>query len=363
MRKLILQNHQSPGDTVMLTAAVRDLHLCCPGEFLTDVRTPCPSLWENNPNLTPLSETDPGVEVIECQYPLIHKSNQAPYHFLHGFIEFLNERLGLQIKPSAFKGDIHISPLEKSWISQVHEFTGEDTPFWIVTAGGKFDYTVKWWDPRRYQQVVDHFRGRILFVQVGEKEHYHPKLNGVMDLRGKTDLRQLVRLVYHSRGVLGPVNLLMHLAAAVEVKPRMPKNRPCVVVAGGREPPHWEAYPQHQLLHTIGALRCCDNGGCWKSRTVPLGDGDEKDRPENLCLDVVNKLPRCMDMITPADVIRRIQMYYDGGALAGLTPNLSALAEAANQLRKAQAIRAAMQASPFSQRGPRALPPRPAKRT
>jgi hypothetical protein len=108
----------------------------------------------------------------------------------------------------------------------------------------------------------------------------------------------------------------------------MPKNRPCVVVAGGREPPHWEAYPHHQFIHTIGALPCCDNGGCWKSRTVPLGDGDEKDRPENLCVDVVGGLPRCMDMIRPQDVIQRIQMYFDGGVLSFLT---EAQAQTANR--------------------------------
>jgi len=33
----------------------------------------------------------------------------------------------------------------------------------------------------------------------------------------------------------------MHLAAAVETKPGMPQNRPCVVVAGGREPERWLA--------------------------------------------------------------------------------------------------------------------------
>ena len=58
MRKLILSNYQSPGDFVMLTAAVRDLHLRYPGEFLTDVRSPCPQLWKNNPYLTPLEHTD-----------------------------------------------------------------------------------------------------------------------------------------------------------------------------------------------------------------------------------------------------------------------------------------------------------------
>jgi ADP-heptose:LPS heptosyltransferase len=141
----------------------------------------------------------------------------------------------------------------------------------------------------------------------------------VVDLRGKTSLRQLVRLMYHAQGALSAVSVLMHLAAAVEAKPGMPKNRPCVVIAGGREPPHFTAYPHHQFIHTVGALKCCDDGGCWKSRTVKLGDGDVKDNPEELCLDVVGTLPRCMDMISSAEVIRRIEMYFAGGALSYLT--------------------------------------------
>ena len=52
----------------MLTAAVRDLHKCHPGQFLTDVRTPCPALWENNPHLTKLDEQE--AEVIECHLPV-----------------------------------------------------------------------------------------------------------------------------------------------------------------------------------------------------------------------------------------------------------------------------------------------------
>jgi ADP-heptose:LPS heptosyltransferase len=319
MKKLVLRNFQSPGDIVMLTAAVRDLHRTYPGGFLTDVRTSCPQLWENNPYLTPLGEDESDVELVDCEYPLIHKSNETPYHFIHGFIAHLNEQFGLSIAPTAFRGDIHVSPLEKSWYSQVEEIVGHAVPFWIVVAGGKLDYTTKWWDQKRFQEVIDYFQDRILFVQIGEAGHSHPSLQNVMDLRGKTDLRQLVRLVYHAQGVLCPVTLLMHLAAAVETRPGMPKNRPCVVVAGGREPPHWEAYPHHQFLHRAGALRCCDNGGCWKSRVVPLGDGDEKDAPEHCCVDVVGALPRCMDLIAAEDVIRAIQVYFAGGAIEYLT--------------------------------------------
>jgi hypothetical protein len=201
----------------------------------------------------------------------------------------------------------------------VAQTTGLDVPYWIIVAGGKYDYTIKWWHFRRWQSVVDRFSGRLLFVQVGEKHHYHPQLNGVLDLRGQTPLRELIRLVYHAQGVLCPVTLLMHLAAAVQCKPGALPTRPCVVVAGGREPPSWESYPSHQFVHTVGMLPCCAEGGCWRSRSVPLGDGDEKDEPKHLCVDPVDNLPRCMSLITSDMVAERIELYLRGQRLAGLT--------------------------------------------
>ncbi len=325
-RDLILTCNLSPGDIVMMTAAVRDLHLAHTGMFRTDVRTPAGGLWENNPYLTALSEDDEGVEVIEMKYELIHQSNEGPHHFIHGFIRHLEEALGLRIPATRFRGDIHVSDQEKSWMSQVEEQEiGWHDDFWIIVAGGKYDFTAKWWDPARYQEVVDHFAGRIKFVQCGEDGHWHPRLRGVIDLVGKTDLRQFVRLMYHAVGVVCPVTFAMHLAAAVETKPGRPKNRACVVVAGGREPSQWEKYGHHRFLETNGALMCCDNGGCWKSRCLPVGDGDEKDLPQNLCLLPVRLspeqvIPRCMDLITATDVIRAIELYHDGGALEYLAP-------------------------------------------
>jgi ADP-heptose:LPS heptosyltransferase len=316
MRKLILRNFQSPGDIVMLTAAVRDLHRACPGRFATDVRTSCPELWRNNPYLTPLSESDPAVELIDCHYPLIHQSNQAPWHFLHGFIDYLNRTLSLSIRPTAFRGDIHLTEGEKTSPGLPTGAVAGDLPVWIVAAGGKTDFTIKWWATERYQRVVDHFLGRIRFVQVGEAGHIHPALDGVIDMRGRTSLRELIRLVYRSSGVLTPVSLLMHLAAAVDYTESAPASRPCVVVAGGREPPHWEAYPSHQFLHTVGMLPCCASGGCWKSRTRALGDGQEHDAPGQVCVNVAGDLPRCMDMIGAEQVIERIEGLSGGRRVA-----------------------------------------------
>src|SRR4029077_1989439 len=95
--------------------------------------------------------------------------------------------------------------------------------------------------------------------------------------------------------------------------------RPCVVVAGGREPSHWESYPGHSFLDTIGRLPCCAAGGCWKSRCQLVGDGDAKDhhdvceRPVQVTPEL--RIPQCINMITAADVIRAIERYYDGGML------------------------------------------------
>lgn len=134
MRRLILENYQSPEDVLMLTAAVRDLHLAYPRQFQTDVRTSAAGLWENNPLLTKLSP-GAGVETLAMEYPLINRSNQTPYHFIHGFIQFLEAKLGLRIPITAFQGDVYISALEKSWLSQLEERSIRSR-FWIVMAGG-----------------------------------------------------------------------------------------------------------------------------------------------------------------------------------------------------------------------------------
>ena len=258
MENVTLTCDLAVGDVVLLTAALRDLHFRYPGRFQTGLRTAFHEVYEHNPFVT--THSNGSAKTIECSYPLIERSNTAPYHVIHGFHKFLGEQLGVHIEPTEFKGDVHLTGDEKSWDSQVGELMGEEIPFWILVAGGKYDVTIKWWETRRYQEVVDHLRGKIQFVQIGAREHHHPKLDGVIDLRGQTNLRQLIRLMYHAQGVLCPVTLAMHLAAAVEVKGGRPKNRPCVVIAGGREPAQWEAYPHHQYIHTNGALLCCDNG-------------------------------------------------------------------------------------------------------
>lgn len=310
-RRLLLKSFLSPGDIVMLTAAVRDLHQQYPNQFQTAVQTSCEAIWEHNPYITKIDNDSGNWQVIDMHYPLINESNHRPVHFIHGYIDYLSSVLGISIKPMGFKGDIHISEDEKQWQNQVEQTFGYKGKYWIMVAGGKYDFTAKWWPPEFYQKVIDHFLGRVQFVQCGEKNHWHPSLRGVFSLVGQTDIRQFIRLMYHAEGVVCPVTFAMHLAAAVPTK--ADRLRPCVVIAGGREPPHWEAYPGHQFLHTIGMLPCCASGGCWRSRCQPVGDGNIKDT-QNMCERPVQiaaelRIPQCMLMIKPENVIRAIEDY------------------------------------------------------
>jgi len=313
-KKLILSSPHSPGDITMMTAAIRDLHATYPGEYQTDVESPCNEIFEGNPHITKLDKKDEDVAYLRMHYPLIHQSNQGSYHFIHGYRKYLEECIGRPIKQGDMKPDIHIRDEEKQWVSAVEEITKDDRPFWIIDAGYKNDFTAKAWSFKNYQKIVDHFKDKIQFVQIGHESHNHPSLKGVINMVGQTDSRQLIRLFYHSVGVLTPVSWPMVLAAGVPMKKAPPIHRACVVVSGGREPVQWQMYPNHQFLHTCGTMLCCDNGGCWKSRVVPIGDGDTKDK-NNLCLNPVKMdgqdIALCMANITVDDVIRAIERYYE----------------------------------------------------
>lgn len=322
LKKLILVNPHSPGDIIMMTSAIRDLHQTYPGEYQTDVETPCPEIFEGNPYITKLNKDDSDVVRLDTHYPLIHTSNQGAHHFIHGYRKHLEELIGRPITQGDFCLDLHIRDEEKAWLSAVEEVTHDNRPFWLVDAGYKNDFTAKAWPYLWYQQVVDKFKDRIQFVQIGHEAHNHFRLTNVIDMVGQTDLRQLIRLVYHSIGILTPVSMPMVLAAAVPVnKDRYPMlhRRPCVVVAGAREPVQWQHLPDHQYLHNCGAMSCAPYGGCWRSRVVPIGDQDEKDK-NNLCLqpaktDDGQNIAQCMLNITVDDVCRAISRYYEGGLL------------------------------------------------
>jgi len=313
-----------PGDLLTLTAAIRDIALAYPGRFDFHVQTPSEAIWQHNPFV---GGPRAGAKVLSANYPLVKRCNQEPTHphFLWGFLEDLNNKLNVQAPLTELRPAIYLSAEEKA----KPPLPG---PYWVVISGGKKDFTAKWWAARRWQQVADALQGRRKLVQVGARSDVHPHLQGVHDLVGKTTLRELFRLVHHAEGVLCIVTCLTHIAAAF--------NKPCVVLAGGREAWWWEAYTNEtrktnlnrgrqswtpvndgyvdQLyLNTMNKLPCCMNKGCWRSSVKPVRHAP--------CHRQVQTdgvwLPECMAMIKAADVVQAMESYFPNGLKAD-TPAL-----------------------------------------
>jgi len=311
-------------EVVILTAVIRDLHKCYPGVFTTDVRTPFPEFWEHNPYITRTTGT---FEIVECETLLLRKRDNATQHVIRDSINYYNEKLGLQIQPTLLKGDIHLSNEEKLWSSQAKEIVGEEMPFWIIVAGDNEPHSVRRWESNKFQQVINHFRGKIQFVQIGEPSH--PRLKNVIELLGKVNLRQLIRLIYHCQGIVCLNTIHAHLAAAVETKFPHFTTRPCVVVAGGTEAVHWGTYAGHQFIHTVGALSCCLKDGCGKTHIHDSNIEEKSHSNGRLCINLFRKLPRCMAIIEAKDVIQKIEIYFRSSYFPSLIQKQNQAASAA----------------------------------
>ena len=290
-----------------MTAAVESLHLNHPGDFAIDVRTPVPAIWEHNPRITKISD-DEG-EVYRLQYDSISRSNQEHRPFLAGYNDNLAKQLGIDNPLRTNRPHLYLSDDEKKWIDQIaqHHTNGQRTPFWLINAGLKQDFTTKSWPVENYQAVVDATAGEVQWVQIGsdDPKHNHPLLDGVIDVRGQTDARQIIRLAYHAQGGLGSVTYLQHLMAAWQ--------HPYVCLVGGREPATWVSYPKQATIHTIGTLDCCRDAACWKSNIEP--SPTSHDPNHSLCQFPVKgrhrTSPKCMAMIQPAYVAETVRMFND----------------------------------------------------
>ena len=324
-KPLLLKTGQAPGDAVAMTAAIHSLHRAHPGKYLTSVESYWPDVFAFNPDVASHRIPPPdgangqakdGVADVQMHYPAVHQCNERGIHFMQGWCEFFGAALGVNIPLLTNRPRLYFPnpapPVED---------------FWLVCSGGKRDFTNKLWGQHNYQEVVKRLKGLVRFVQVGgarpvvpwnpschgSQGDEHPPLDGVVNMVGKTSLRELFDLTRRARGVLCGVSLLMHVAAALE--------KPAVVIAGGREPVPWNAYPLQQYVHTVGALPCRDTqgrlgGACWRTRVVPLKDGTMLDN--DLCERPVNgsptsltvqTIPECMKLIRPSEVAGLILRY------------------------------------------------------
>lgn len=144
----------------------------------------------------------------------------------------------------------------------------------VGKGGGSLKRNKEWY-PDRFQEVVSALNQRFNFVQLGMSDD--PLLDGVIDLRGKTSLRQSAAILSQSLVFVGLEGFLMHLARSVDCR--------SVIVYGGRTRPEDTGYSCNENLYT--PLPCAP---CWRWNT---------------CEREINR--ECMDRITPDMVVAAIE--------------------------------------------------------
>ena len=290
MKKIMFGCKYSPGDLLMLTVAIRDIHLNYPYKFETDVFSYYPEIFYNNPFITKLSKDN--ILHVNLDYgDYLKIMRREGFHFSDCFIKMFNDILDLNIKKTSEFPFISLTEEEKQ-ISYIFNKFKLKNKYWILSPGIKNDIPLKGYPPDQYQKLVDfliydnNFNYDI--VQVGHSNFINPRLKNVINLTGKTDnIRDFFSLIYHSQGTIGPVSFHMHLSAAM--------NKPSVIIAGGREEVNWEKYSNHIFLHSIGQFDCCKEFGCWKSFPYE-------------CKNHVNDsiYPKCMSCISPETIVKSI---------------------------------------------------------
>jgi len=179
MKKVEFHDHLAPGDILMMTCAIRDLKTAFPDRYLIKVDTTCMHIWDNNPHLSDFDEPDMIVKIGPKR--IVQGSNSHGLHYANGFRLSIEDNLNITIPQGPIKPDLHLTEEEK----KDRLINGR---YWIITAGGKPDFTSKIWPFERWQQVVDAFP-HITFVQIGDSKHNHEILKGsnIINMVGQTE--------------------------------------------------------------------------------------------------------------------------------------------------------------------------------
>lgn len=275
-RHLVHFYGHTPGDDLMCTVVLREMRKR--GRRGVWMMTRFPGLFEGNPDVDAVVPFDGRYERMVSWlggrdwYAHYgghdHAADRSPKPPRH-IIALMCEACGIS-GPVTLRPYLHLSDAERE--------AGRLAPRQIALhSSGASAYSAmknKEWFADRLQAVVRALGAEYTLVQLGAAGD--PPLEGCVDLRGKTSIRQSAAVLANSTVFLGQVGFLMHLTRAVD--------RPAVIIYGGREMPWQSGYSCNTNLYT--ELPCAP---CWRW---------------NACDNAVERL--CMRDITAEDVVRAV---------------------------------------------------------
>jgi ADP-heptose:LPS heptosyltransferase len=272
---------------------MRALHQTYPGKFETDVRTSYPAILKFNPFLTKLKLSDAKI-IQPTRHMLCTKDIRLPIPLIYSYTKGLGRELGIELEQTHNQPNLYLSTDEEKWEPPIPQ------PFWLVNACTNPTSATKYWNG--YQAVINHFKNKATFIQIGRGEYQHHKLAGAVDMIGNMTLRELIIWVSKCQGAIGPTGLLQHLCAAFD--------KPYFCIVGGVVSASLIQYPQQQTFHTIGQLPCCHKAGCLRKRLVAPPEPGLGQIPCSYPLRKQGmEIATCMDLIKPTEVILAIQRF------------------------------------------------------
>lgn len=276
-KKIAFKTWSHLGDYAVVTAVLHNAKLMYPDiEFTIDSRGKYDDLYLHNPYYSPSSNYDywVGIEYAPeergsertCKYGTLCQGAVRA-----GLIS-LERKLGKGLDTQhRLVPEFFLTEEEK----HKYDYLGD---YIVINAGFQNKYATKGYP--YYQDIVDH-RPDIKFVQMGcnGSDDVHKPLTGVMNLTGQTTVRDLVCLIYSSKGLVSPPSGCVNIAGGF---PHVPVH--CII--GGRELPRITGYPNVRHYQSTICEGYGINRGCMLRR----------------CSNTDGGFSRCMADVCPEDI-------------------------------------------------------------
>jgi len=251
------------GDGLLVTPSLKALKQKYPN---SEIRVVCndnhKEIFENNPNIDVLSTQDNVFKNLKLDK--FHETNygrlKPSINYKKHATEIIADILEVELKNN--KLEIFLTEKEEEQAKQTLSKYNNPITIHITSKCSKNQE----WPVERWEEVVKRMPN-YTFIQLGLKNE--PRVEGAVDMMGKTTVREAIALVKHSKAFVGVISAFAHATNAV--------NTPTVVLFGPSTPVVW-GYENNVNIYkdlkcapcidTLGGKRCPYDKKCMKKISV-----------------------------------------------------------------------------------------------